>query len=598
MIIWPRVLPDESLFSIFSHRQSIVVRNPSVEGLQEFFGRRLPLLSTGFPTGLNHLAHYLEPTGAWSLDRLVDTFTFIPYVIHFYPPKTVQRIRKTIVTGDGRGVKTLLGWVASRLGAYDSLRGCPVCAREDFDRFGRPYWHRSHQLPSVSACAAHAVCLVRMDVPTRDSKRFNLAVPDPHLCEAACVAARPQQTRFAEWSDYFLNHSSHLRPVVDFRSIYVECLRDLDLVTPGGRIRQRDYEVWLRSKIERDVDCNLGWVAKLVRKPRGTLHPRFHISLLMALFPGPADFLRQTKSSATPFTPEDGGGSQKQSETLRQSRYHVSSSPETTPLACVQQSGVEFHVPSGALRVLARDGRITQLIGALLQSGSTVQHICAQTGLSQVSIYRFLRRSPSLCALRRASLREKNAESRIAMIRECLSGVPPPTRAQLSRALLAQVTWLRRNAPNTLAELFEQCSAPSKDMRSARADWQVRDHRLRESLLERHRSLIATDSKPVRLTVAELLRGLPVIDSLYKRRDMFPLTWSFLRDSIDSDDSFFLRRVTWAAFQLRDAGATLTRSGLVRYAGVRDRKEISLATTIGLFSAEIRPPSASMKSAQ
>lgn len=41
-----------------------------------------------------------------------------------------------------------------------SPKYCPRCLDEDFKNFGEPYWHRSHQLPTVFYCPVHEVALL------------------------------------------------------------------------------------------------------------------------------------------------------------------------------------------------------------------------------------------------------------------------------------------------------------------------------------------------------------------------------------------------------------------------------------------------------
>lgn len=40
------------------------------------------------------------------------------------------------------------------------LKYCPVCMKEEVEAYGESYWHREHQIPSITACRKHKCRLI------------------------------------------------------------------------------------------------------------------------------------------------------------------------------------------------------------------------------------------------------------------------------------------------------------------------------------------------------------------------------------------------------------------------------------------------------
>ena len=55
------------------------------------------------------------------------------------------------------------------------IKYCPLCLQEDRDRYGETYWHRSHQIRSMSICPKHYCNLETSNILAKSEKVFTLS---------------------------------------------------------------------------------------------------------------------------------------------------------------------------------------------------------------------------------------------------------------------------------------------------------------------------------------------------------------------------------------------------------------------------------------
>lgn len=65
------------------------------------------------------------------------------------------------------------GVMASHIPTPGDLKYCPVCVKEDVQRFKETYWHHTHQVSGVEVCPTHGVFIEESSV-SRNADRYNL----------------------------------------------------------------------------------------------------------------------------------------------------------------------------------------------------------------------------------------------------------------------------------------------------------------------------------------------------------------------------------------------------------------------------------------
>ena len=104
------------------------------------------------------------------------------------------------------------------------LRFCPVCAKEDFEKYGTRIYYRSHNLPGVTVCRKHHVPLmVVKDTQTHVMEKGVSAEP-------CMVRDEKVETDFAEYSAQFLSAEPDIN-ISDFAAAVSIRLHELDLLS-------------------------------------------------------------------------------------------------------------------------------------------------------------------------------------------------------------------------------------------------------------------------------------------------------------------------------------------------------------------------------
>ena len=96
--------------------------------------------------------------------------TLLPFYIFFKKTSFKKNVykkmynRNTKVEGDLR--------VGSKYNI--KLKYCPLCVKEDKNKYGVSYWHRIHQIPIIDVCPLHFCNLVQVDLSISRNRAYQL----------------------------------------------------------------------------------------------------------------------------------------------------------------------------------------------------------------------------------------------------------------------------------------------------------------------------------------------------------------------------------------------------------------------------------------
>lgn len=228
----PRLLPDELVYSWFS-RALIYSGAPSEKMvLQALFCKRSDTPSKEFIGNLNEKARdTIEQV--CSLRDLVLLYTMFPEYSRFTPLEQREEAMRHIGK-DSTDVHKLLPF-PPRSECDKYLRYCPLCAKEDRNRFGETYWHRNHQLRDLTVCAKHRCRLLNSVVPIKNDIRLM-----PAELNTDNVRTEPAKNATELQYGAFLHDLFELPPAetsVPLKTVLYRSLRDAGYTTTSG---QRD----------------------------------------------------------------------------------------------------------------------------------------------------------------------------------------------------------------------------------------------------------------------------------------------------------------------------------------------------------------------
>lgn len=67
------------------------------------------------------------------------------------------------------------------------LRYCPLCVKEDRERYGEAYWHRKHQIRNLGICTKHNCKLILSNVSAKSQLTFTFAPAEENVTEDTVI---------------------------------------------------------------------------------------------------------------------------------------------------------------------------------------------------------------------------------------------------------------------------------------------------------------------------------------------------------------------------------------------------------------------------
>lgn len=97
------------------------------------------------------------------LERLIQEHTMFASYGRFLPKGRRQQAYEALLAMHGN-FNNLLAIPKNQRGTGRYLRYCPICAKEDREKYGETYWHRMHQIQGIKICSRHGCYLVESDI--------------------------------------------------------------------------------------------------------------------------------------------------------------------------------------------------------------------------------------------------------------------------------------------------------------------------------------------------------------------------------------------------------------------------------------------------
>ena len=474
---FPNPHPDELLYGVCA-RLSERANVPSKKGFCESLFGAGSIAVIDLPSRLEFLANQL-PLGHPKAETLLQNHTLLPLYLAFLPKARAEKCKQAALGDGAKSLPFLTGTMASKIEQPANLRLCPICADEDKNAYGEPYWHRSHQVAGIATCYRHRIRLVETLI--RRGSRLNRHEFQslPRTWQEIDGATTEGERRLATDTHWLLN-GNDFEPGLDLlKDNYLIALQAKHLAHASGRVyitqlTKQFTERHEEGNLER-LGCPLGaeqnssWLADMLRGRPRCAHPMQHLLLI--------NFLGHTARTFFEIAV----------------RERKRPSWEAPPKKETKQKQIDQNLLArlwGArqisLRGISRRLRIDPM---------TVKRHAGRAGL------RFPRKGVR-------PTREK----------------PPEPRERFKRLLFHQRRWeialdepepnrLRKRLPSTYSYLFRfhrnwldqhRPPRPEPEPKKPRVDWQARDREFVENI----RKIFLRDSKS--LTRGELLAELGI----------------------------------------------------------------------------------------
>lgn len=290
---FPDPYPDELIYSVCARFQERMGYLSSSSTFRELFGSADYTINIALPHHLNNLISALPPGHHYTVDRLINEHTLLPFFSPFLEPERVTSLREGRWEDNG----TRLGIRTSNIRLPDWFRFCPLCAKEDKKQLGEFYWHRLHQLPDVKVCHVHNIFLENSKAPLQSlgtkkllSAEQAVTAQFSYLLDASnpCHEGLLKIARDADW--LLGQPNLVLRPkFTQNRYLYLLEKRGLAKYYIGVRVREllqafRNYyppDFLKLLNCELDYQDRYSWLFRLVRTSISWAQPALHHLLLI-----------------------------------------------------------------------------------------------------------------------------------------------------------------------------------------------------------------------------------------------------------------------------------------------------------------------------
>lgn len=587
---FPTLYPDELLYSGIARYHLLSGNFSQKQTVRDLYHGHLVCATVDLPSHVKQLS--VLTNNVYSVDTLIRNHTLFPYYESFMDNFRSRSIYSLMEESSVLGkVHSSLGLAACRIRLPMYLKFCMDCYKKDISQYNEPYWHRVHQLPAVYMCPIHSIELIETDVlySTNDQKfRF---VP---LVQVVTDCCRQISTNL-DWRDALLRiavkskdllYSSGRNP--QQYNIYRDILKGRGYVTPGDHIRFvqliSDFCTFFPEGLLRFLNSNISlnitdsWLHKMLRGKAPLLHPLRH--LFMGLFLN-TDAMDREAAWEHPFKigpwPCLNKASTHYMEDVIQNCKVSNCSKTGVPVGTFRCSCGFVYSRRGPDRKFEdrfRVGRI-KTFGSVwmqrlieinkqdlsLRAKATVLGVDHSTVRNQTLRLGMPRKASPMQADNRELIlrRERYLESMLDAVKKDVS-----VRQLNSK----DYSWLYRNDRMWLQKM--RTTGIKKPIENARIDWSMRD---RQALGEVKKAVqvIRQSSKPQRVTLAEIMRNLDKLVVPYKMNkciNKLPETKKFVNKEVEDTEQFQIRRLRWAAEQLKSREFRILNWKLLKVAGL------------------------------
>ncbi|NFV80375.1 TnsD family Tn7-like transposition protein [Magnetospirillum aberrantis] len=530
---FPPGYPDELLYSLLARFHRHVGETSPKRTLDVLFGNRSVRAGVLLQGHLQALSERLPPHRELTPGRLLADFTLYPYLTAFQPADVRLAVRDALFLGHAEWVTVRLGLAASRVQGATGLRYCPACRSDMLNLYGELYWRRDHQLPGVAVCPDHGVRLQDSTVCPGTIGQHSFIAADEDNCPkvssdvqddvsipwmvvkrcARLLRSPPAPMSLREWGAHYHNE-----------------LRQRGFGKGDDRIDQRrlsaDFASWSG---EPEMGGTENWLAAMARKHRKAFHPLEHV--LLGLF---LDAHAPVAENA-PF----GLG----------------------PWPCRNPLSEHYGQP------------VVQLAGTHQEEGKLIGQFSCSCGyvFSLAAVPGSKPRILDLGPLFRQRLRQLVAEGAGLRATARALGVDPGTIRRHAERLGLDAPWAPlKSRPHVPRSPRAACPQPPPPDPVPRRDWPGLDGQLCGAL-RAESERIKTLSPPIRASATVLQRQFGRRDWLASRLSKLPMTACALAEEAESVEQFRLRRIVWAAEELRRRNLPLKPWRLRRLAGLPEQ---------------------------
>lgn len=282
---FPESYPDELVYSWFG-RFAVHSGYINSQMLQFLYSKRSDTPIKEFIGNLNPEARaYIDKI--YSLKDLVLNHTMYPQYARFAPLE--QRKDALYKLCHENCDMHHLFAVLPRCEKEQYLKYCPICSREDRQKYSETYWHRKHQIRNMGICPKHKCKLMDSIVPARSMSLYSFITAEEVIpnSEKNIYVDNSQQLGFAEYTEQVFDAPVDFEQDIPLSSILYYAMINTEYMKSTGNSRYMTKFVedmtHFYEKIELNEIASISRIQKTLLTGRGY---DFSIACQIAFFLG------------------------------------------------------------------------------------------------------------------------------------------------------------------------------------------------------------------------------------------------------------------------------------------------------------------------
>lgn len=580
---FPVPFPDEILYSVFARYHARARYKSLASTTQTLFGQESSRIIVDLPNKLGSLVNQLPPGNTITADCLIYKNTVFPFYVPFLPPDRIKQLKRDMTEKSAGGaIHARIGILTSKI-EVEFLRFCPLCANNDYEMYGEPYWHRIHQLPGIFVCPYHSVFLENSSVRCSYYYRRNALVRAKD--EISIIRTRPLDLSdkdhiahlfLAKQADWLLsqNNLEYCGPNF-FRKKFLHLLFWRGLASIKGTVSitktEKEFEEFYNheflSYLSSTFDNKHTWLRRLLQTSYRFQHPIKNLLFIYFLGLSLKEIVQLPEvidPLGTPPFPCLNPASKHYRE-LRVTKFIVNKYNEKTGISATFSCDCGFAYSRHNLeknkhkiyekdRVVSYGDIFNKKLLSLYNQGLSHKAIASKMYLSESIIKNQLanlrakiKKHGSIKSTRRKSNQQiiKKRNSYRSQWKQLQRLNPQLNRTSLRKLnpkignwlYMKDMKWLNSNSPP------RQVTKIKKFL----VDWKKKDHEFSIKSEKLAIELLNSSSKPVRVSVTTLAKRLKIHHIITKRPTCLPLTIKILHNYAESTEEFITRRVRFTA---------------------------------------------------
>ena len=527
-MLLPQAFPDEILYSRFI-RYSLTSGEITTQLLKRLFGKNKVVLHPYLTAYVNNLAKLFNE----DTNNLIEKQTLFP-IFSFYLSHYSDSIRLAQCGNNGALVLRRCQLPSFKNKVPLVIKSCPICIKHDIYKYGVAYWHRTHQIPGITACVKHCVRLNQVDMSVASRLHYDLL---PQLTNNKVIVASRKELILSDFATGLLSLlDNNTNTSISLIQVYRDQLDKRGFVTKRGRIR--------RTKL---ITCFINFWLELTRESRlifpvsfkdynffrGLLddnapqHPFKHFLFSSWLFDTPNELFKEPEKERLIVCKQlnypEAKNIKMQSLCLLKNGHSLAEVSRLTGKSrCYLKRIAELDDIALNLKPKILTAQIKKKIFRFAELGFHRKIIADKFKVSTGSIEQIISSYPGLVQRRkRIHFESKRRRSKVKILRY-LRTKPQAYRKDVKKSCNAEFFWLYNNDNRWLEE---NLPAAMKVEQHSGIDWQKRDIELSERVKE---LLLPLDDRHISRT--DLDKWLGGHGWLTKYKAKLPLTMAVYND--------------------------------------------------------------------